>query len=101
MLNILRNSEGILGMNARNLRYIRPYNLSRAKRLADDKLSSKEVMKKAGLPVPKLITKIRSRAELDSFDFDALPNSFVLKPNFGFGGEGILVVYGRDRKSVV
>ncbi|MEA2007351.1 MAG: sugar-transfer associated ATP-grasp domain-containing protein [Patescibacteria group bacterium] len=84
-------------MNARNLKYIRPYNLSGSKRLADDKLYSKEVMKKAGLPVPKLITRIRSRNELDDFDFGSLPNSFVLKPNFGFGGEGILVVYGRRK----
>lgn len=84
-------------MNARNLNYIRPNNKKSAKRLADDKLLCKKKLKKAGLPVPKLLGKIRNREELANFDFSSLPNSFVLKPNFGFGGEGILVVYGRMR----
>ncbi|MEA1926100.1 MAG: sugar-transfer associated ATP-grasp domain-containing protein [Patescibacteria group bacterium] len=85
-------------MNARNLKYIRPYNLKPAKRLADDKMRSKRVLRKSGIPVPKLIGKIRSRGELDNFDFASLPNSFVLKPNYGFGGEGIVIVYGRKKK---
>ena len=43
-------SKQILGMNARNLAYIRPFNLARAKRLADDKLLSKKVLVKNNLP---------------------------------------------------
>lgn len=84
-------------MNARNLKYIRPYNLKGAKRLADDKLRCKRVLRKGGIPVPDLIAQIRTKEELDNFDFSSLPNSFVLKPNFGFGGEGIFVVYGRKK----
>ena len=97
MLNLLKKSRGILGMNARNLNYIRPLNLKSAKRLADDKLGCKRVLKKAGLPVPDLIAKITNREQLEHFDFGSLPNSFALKPNFGFGGEGILVVYGKKK----
>jgi alpha-L-glutamate ligase-like protein len=44
-----------------------------------------------------LIAKIKTRQDLDNFDFSTLPNSFVLKPNMGLGGEGILVVYGRKK----
>jgi len=97
MHRILQKNNGILGINARNLEYIRPFNLTSAKRLADDKLRCKKVLKRAGLPVPKLLGKIRNWEELINFNFDELPNSFVLKPNFGFGGEGILVVYGRKK----
>jgi len=86
-------------MNARNLQFIRPNNLRRAKRLADDKLLSKRVLKKADLPVPNLIAKMRSAEELENFDWSALPESFVLKPNRGFGGEGILVVYGKKKNA--
>lgn len=86
-------------MNARNLDYVRPLNRKSAKRLADDKLRCKRVLKKAGLPVPELIAKIINRQQLDDFDFSTLPDSFVLKPNFGFGGEGILVVYGKKKKA--
>ncbi len=86
-------------MNARNLIYIRPNNLKSAKKLADDKLRCKRVLKRASVPVPKLIRSIKTQEELDNFDFSTLPNSFVLKPNFGFGGDGILVVYGRKKGS--
>lgn len=84
-------------MNARNLLYIRPNNLKSAKRLADDKLLCKKVLRKNNLPVPDLIAKITSRQDLENFDFSSLPASFVLKPNLGFGGEGILVVYGKKK----
>jgi len=84
-------------MNARNLQFIRPSNLHSAKRLADNKLLSKRVLKKQELPVPNLIAKIRNIDELENFDWSTLPESFVLKPNRGFGGEGILVVYGKKK----
>src|SRR4030043_2204889 len=102
MTSLLKNSRKILGMNARNLQFIRPNNLRRAKRLADDKLLSKKILKKTELPVPELVAKIRSFEELENFDWSVLPESFVLKPNRGFGGEGILVVYGKkkDRENI-
>ena len=87
-------------MNARNLDYIRPYNRKRAKKLADDKILSKRMLKKGGIPVPKLLAKIKSVDELESFDWSVLPNSFALKPNRGFGGGGIMVVYGRKKNQI-
>jgi len=96
--DFFKNSRKVLGMNSRNLEYIRPFNLRRAKRLADDKILSKKILKKADIPVPKLLAKISSREELEKFDWQTLPESFALKPNRGFGGEGIVVVYGKSRK---
>lgn len=97
MFNIFKNGKKVLGMNSRNLDYIRPYNLSEAKRLADDKILSKKALGKNGLPVPKLIAKIDSLDKLEKFDWSILPSSFALKPNRGFGGEGIVVVYGKKK----
>lgn len=97
MFEILKNGKKLLGMNARNLDYIRPYNRKKAKRLADDKILSKRVLKKAGIPVPKLLAKIKTIEELEDFDWNSLPASFALKPNRGYGGGGILVVYGRKK----
>lgn len=99
MLDFIKNGNKLLGMNARNLNYIRPYNRKRAKRLADDKILSKRVLKKGGIPVPKLLAKIRTAEELENFDWTSLPSSFALKPNRGYGGGGILVVYGRKKPS--
>jgi alpha-L-glutamate ligase-like protein len=97
VFDYFKKSKQILGMNSRNLEYIRPFNLSRAKKLADDKLLSKRFLKKNNLPVPNLIAKIRTYDELEKFNWQSLPSSFALKPNNGFGGEGILVVYGKRK----
>jgi len=97
-----KKRKKLLGMNSRNLEYVRPNNLKRAREIADNKILSKRILKKGEIPVPKLIAKIENIQQLDNFDWDTLPESFVLKPNRGFGGEGIIVVYGKkkDRENV-
>lgn len=92
---------GILGINARNLLYIRPFNRKKAIRLADDKLKSKHFLSARGIPVPKLFAVIHSSEELSKFNFASLPGSFVLKPNMGFGGEGIIPVLDHKDKSFI
>lgn len=84
-------------MNARNLKYIRAANKKAAVKRADDKLATKQTMLKAGLPTPELFGVMRTYEEMKAFDWDAMPNSFVLKPNEGYGGGGILVVFGRKK----
>jgi len=97
MFDYFRKSQKLLGMNARNLKFIRPCNLKKAKNLADNKLLSKQLLKKNAIAVPALIAKIKTYQDLENFDWQALPNSFALKPNRGFGGEGIIVVYGKKK----
>jgi len=92
-----KKASQLLGMNARNLEFIRPYNLRQAKKLADNKLLSKRFLKKNGLAVSPLIAKIKNLEDLENFDWTTLPTSFALKPNRGFGGEGIVVVYGKKK----
>ncbi len=99
MFEQFKNARKLLGLNARSLDYIRPYNKKKSKRLADDKILSKRALRKGGIPVPKLLAKIRSVEELEIFDWTTLPSTFALKPNRGFGGGGILVVYGRKKLS--
>ncbi len=97
MLTLNKKSEGVLGMNARNLAYIRPNNLKSAIRLANNKLRSKEALFKAGIPVPKIYGIIKNRKDLEIFKWADLPKSFVLKPNHGKGGEGIKIIYGQKK----
>lgn len=84
-------------MNARNLDYVRPLNRKRGMEIADNKLLCKRILRKKGLSVPQLLGKISSQEELESFDWNTLPGGFALKPNRGFGGGGILVVYARKK----
>lgn len=97
MLKLLKKSKKILGINSRNLDFIRPNNKKRALEIVDNKLRTKKVLEKNDLPTSKLIGVIRNREEFYNFDWQSLPNSFVLKPNRGLGGEGIMVTYGRKK----
>ena len=97
MFEFFKKSGSILGMNSRNLDFIRPFNLKSAKKIADDKLFCKRTLIKNEFPTPKLIAQIKNYEELENFDWQSLPSSFALKPNRGFGGEGIIVVYGKKK----
>jgi alpha-L-glutamate ligase-like protein len=99
MFEFIKKSRKVLGMDARNLKYIRPCNSKSSRLIADDKLLCKKILKKNDISVPQLIAKIKTYEELDSFDWNSLPDSFALKPNRGLGGEGIIVVYGKKKNS--
>lgn len=91
-------AQAVLGMNARNLSFIRPYNTSRAIKTANNKLATKEKLLAAHLPTATLYGVIRTRKELFQFDWSSLPGSVVVKPNLGLGGGGIIVLYGKDKQ---
>lgn len=95
MLKTLRElrRRGILGINARNAKYILPHNARKDYPAVDDKLLTKEIAAKAGLAVPELYGVIRSNYEIKRLPevLDGL-DDFVIKPAQGSGGDGILVV---------
>src|SRR3989344_3541963 len=86
------STHGVLGMNARNLLYIKPFNPRKAVAFADDKLKTKAYLAARGVPVAKIYARIETHQQLRTFDFSALPDECVLKPNEGFGGEGIVIL---------
>src|SRR4030042_6118696 len=81
------------GMNARNSLFTSQYNKKSGKKIADHKLLTKSLLAKAGINTPKLYRVFRRHEEIDRFDFvSKLEESFVIKPDNSFGGEGIMVV---------
>lgn len=97
MSHFFRTARNVLGMNARNLTFIRPHNSRSAVKLARNKLETKECLLATGLPSAQLYATIHNRKELFEFDWNSLPASMVLKPNFGLGGNGIKVFYGKTK----
>lgn len=94
-LRARENSASVLGMNERNLRYIYVHNERKHFRLADHKLLTKDILKKAGVPVPETYRVYSSFYELSSLEDDLSGyRDFVIKPAQGSGGEGIIVVAG-------
>ncbi len=94
---ILQKSKNILGLNGRNFLYLKPYNLKKYRKIADNKLLTKQILQQNNIPIPKTYAIIENRQQLFNFDFDKLPKSFVIKPNMGLGGEGIIIVYSRKK----
>lgn len=91
-------TRDILGLNARNILFLKRYNKPSGKRIADHKLLTKSALQKAKLPIPRLYRVFRKPEDIDKFNFiSKLPESFVVKPDNSLGGEGILVVEKRGQ----
>ena len=91
-MKFFERANAILGMNARNLLYIGRYNTKQSKKFADDKIYTKSFLMTRGVGVAKIYNTIKRHKELSDINPKSLPASFVIKPNHGFGGEGIIVI---------
>lgn len=96
-LHRLPSRKGIIGINARNLELIYPHNERSSFPNVDDKLRCKALLQKAGVPVPKTYHIIDGPRALHNWKeaVDGI-DAFVIKPNTGYGGNGILLVRRTD-----
>jgi len=97
MWSYLRKSKAILGRSERDLKYVRVPLFKMGRHIPGNKLRSKKILRKNGIPVPKTYKIIRNQKELKNCNWNKLPNSFVIKPNIGTLGRGILIVFGKKR----
>lgn len=87
---------GILGMNQRNAGYIMRYNARSAFPLVDNKVLTKDLARRHGVPTPLLYHVVRCHGDIKSFDQQVKERSeFALKPARGSGGSGIVLVTDR------
>lgn len=84
----------VLGLNSRNHLYTSVYNSRKGKEIANSKLLTKKVLTVAKVRVPQTFAIIKTMDQLERFEFLKLPSDFVVKPNNGLGGEGIVVIEG-------
>ncbi len=101
-LNLKLRSQGILGINARNLDYIFPNNERSHYPLVDNKLMTKKLAEQAGVTTPELYGVIEWQEQIRHFEqLMEGREDFVIKPAQGSGGGGILVIGGRDEHGYV
>jgi alpha-L-glutamate ligase-like protein len=88
---------GILGLNRRNAACILDHNPRAKFPLVDDKLRMAALCRAIDVPTPEVYAAITSYSMLRRLP-DVLGGraDFVVKPNCGSGGRGVLVIVGRD-----
>ncbi len=91
----------IIGINRRNQDFVRALNSQDAKKIVDDKLLTKRLLKKNGLPVPQVYSILRDEEEVYNIAPDDLPKTFVIKPRKGRRGQGIKVFFGKKKNMPV
>ena len=92
----LKKYRQFLTKNERNKIYLRK-NTAIGRGIADSKFKTKKLLTKAGVSVPKLITRFKNEQELAKFKWENLEGNFVIKPESGYGGEGILIIRKRGK----
>lgn len=87
---------GVLGMNRRNTQYIMRFNRRSGFPLVDDKLLTKQLALKHGIPTPPLYHVISHHGDIAGFERALCDREeFALKPARGSGGSGILLITHR------
>ncbi|MGE3805398.1 MAG: sugar-transfer associated ATP-grasp domain-containing protein, partial [Gemmataceae bacterium] len=88
---------GILGINGRNASYILDHNPRALFPVVDDKLRLQELCAKIGVPSPDLYGVVEYHSELRrGLDVLDRHDEFVIKPDCGSAGRGILVIVGKQ-----
>ena len=87
---------GVLGMNRRNAEYIMVHNARSAYPFVDDKVLTKRLAEKFGIPTPEVYAVIENHGSIASLPrvLEGL-REFVVKPARGAGGSGIILI--RDK----
>lgn len=92
---MLRES-GVLGMNGRNSEYIMEYNPRKSYPDVDNKITTKRLAERFGIPIPELYYAVENHGSIRKLP-QALErlHEFVVKPARGSGGSGILLIEGK------
>jgi alpha-L-glutamate ligase-like protein len=93
---------GVLGMNRRNAACILDHNPRALYPVVDDKLRMHRLCRQIGVPSPVVYTAVDSYGMLRRLpQLLAGRDDFVVKPNRGSAGRGVLVVIGRRGENYV
>jgi alpha-L-glutamate ligase-like protein len=90
------NELGILGMNRRNAAYILDHNPRSSYPLVDSKLRMRDLCARIGVPTPAIYATVGMHSMLRRLPETLGERSdFVIKPERGSAGRGVLVIVGR------
>ncbi len=93
---------GVLGMNRRNAEYIMGHNPRSAYPIVDDKVLTKRLARRFGIPTPALYAVVENHGSIAGLAglLGGL-REFVVKPARGAGGSGIVLIRDRTEQGFV
>ncbi len=93
---------GVLGMNKRNAEFIMALNARSAYPLVDDKVQTKRLAQKFGIPIPEVHYVVENHGSIAEL-MKVLENldEFVVKPARGSGGSGIILITDKTAEGFV
>lgn len=106
MTRLLRSfrtlSREFLGLNRRNQDLLARYNPRALFQVVDHKLKTKAALRALDLPVVETLGVYRLQRDITRFTMEAQDwKEFVIKPAQGAGGEGVVIVTGRQESAFV
>jgi len=103
MLRSLRTlSREFLGLNRRNQDLLARYNPRALFQVVDHKLKTKTALRALDLPIVETLGVYRLQRDISCFTTEAQDwKEFVIKPAQGAGGEGVVIVTGRQDSAFV
>ena len=84
----------VLGMNRRNT-IVDRVNSGLSQSRTDNKYLTKIRMEEVGVPVAETLAFLRDRLDVRRFDLASLPDAWVVKPNMGSQGMGVMLATAR------
>lgn len=95
-------SREFLGLNRRNQDLLARYNPRALFQVVDHKLKTKAALRALDLPVVETLGVYRLQRDITRFTMEAQDwKEFVIKPAQGAGGEGVVIVTGRQESAFV
>ena len=90
-------TDGIMGMNQRNVNYIGRYNKRKLYPLVDNKVLTKKIAISHNVKTPVLIGSVENQHQVqDILNILGEHTEFCIKPAHGSGGKGILVIKDKN-----
>ena len=91
--DVIAKEGNVLGINARNIDWVATHNSAEAMRRATDKLETKQLLRDNNIPTPQTIAVFERPPKIEDIKAKLGELSeFVIKPNRGSQGKGIVVI---------
>ncbi len=102
LVPLKEGNSSVMGLNFRNRIIVDQLNPKSLSEKADDKIEAKEAFNNFNVPCPDTLAIIENSWEIEPFIEKSITlEKFVIKPNRGSKGNGIVIITGKDKNGLI